>query len=299
MDSLALTPIFLACAEAGNFSGAGRKLNLSRSSVGKAVARLETQLGVRLFHRTTRSQSLTDDGQLYYDYAHRALAEFEAARKALASGRREPRGTLRVTAPLTLGRHVVAPLLLKFAAAHPQLRMSMSFADRPIDLIDEGYDLAVRIGATIDSSSVAGRSIGEQHMKICAAPSYLARRGAPETRDDLEAHELLLYGHADGARQWRLAGEQGQIHVVGAAGRVRFDDLDALAEAAISGFGLAQLPSWLVKGAVEDGELIEVLPQANRPTYDVMLLWPQGPQMPVRVRCAIDHLVAEMPALLH
>jgi len=298
MEPLKLTSIFLACADTGSFSEAGRKLNMSRSAVGKAVARLEAQLGVRLFHRTTRSQSLTEDGQLYCEHARRAMSELEAARGALATGRRKPSGILRVTAPLTLGRHMIAPLLLKFASVHPQLTLSMSFTDRPVDLIHEGYDLAVRIGATIDSSGIAGRRIGEQHMKICAAPSYLARRGTPETRHDIEAHDLLLYGRADPTRQWRLTNEHGRIHAVGAVGRAHFDDLDALADAAAKGFGLAHLPSWLVTDRLQVGELIELLPQETRAAFDIMLLWPQGPQMPIRVRGAVDHLVAEVPALL-
>ncbi|MBS7701908.1 LysR substrate-binding domain-containing protein [Chelatococcus asaccharovorans] len=298
MDSLGLTSIFLACVDAGSFSGAGRRLNLSRSSVGKAVARLETQMSVRLFHRTTRSQSLTEDGQLYYDHARRAMSELEAARNALASGRREPSGTLRVSAPLTLGRHVIAPLIVRLAATYPQLKVSMSFADRPVDLIDEGYDLTVRIGPTTDSSSIAGRRIGRQSMKICGAPSYLARRGKPEAYGDLEAHELLLYGRAGAARGWGLPGGQQQVQILRSVGRVRFDDLDALADAAAAGFGLARLPSWLVKSRIEAGELVEVLPQDDRSTYDIMLLWPKGPQMALRVRRAIDLLAAEMPAAL-
>ncbi|MEP9350786.1 LysR substrate-binding domain-containing protein [Xanthobacter sp. KR7-225] len=298
MDPFGLTSIFLACVDAGSFSGAGRRLNLSRSSVGKAVARLEAQMSVRLFHRTTRSQSLTEDGQLYFDHARRAMAELEAARNALASGRGEPSGTLRITAPLTLGRHVVAPLIVRLAAAHPQLKVAMSFADRPLDLIEEGYDLAVRVGATIDASSIAGRRIGRQHMKICAAPSYLARRGQPATHGDLQEHELLLYGRAGTAPGWSLPGGQRQVQIIRSAGRVRFDDLDALADAAAAGFGLARLPSWLVRRRIEAGELVEVLPQADSSTYDIMLLWPKGPQMALRVRRAIDLLGAEMPAAL-
>lgn len=299
MDSLSLTTIFLACAESGSFSAAGRKLNMSRSSVGKAVARLETQLRVHLFYRTTRSQSLTEDGQLYYEHARRAMSEFELARIALASGRREPTGVLRVTAPLCLGRRRVAPLLLKLTGMHPQLRLAMSFDDRPVDLIDEGYDLAVRIGATADLSGIVGRRIGEQEMRICAAPEYLARRGMPRTRDELETHDLLIYARANNMRQWRLPDERGQIRTIAVAGRVRFDDLDALADAAAAGFGLAWLPSWLAREKLETGSLVEVLPHEPRGAFDIMLLWPQAPQMPVRIRQAIECLVADLPAVLH
>ncbi|KAF2991815.1 LysR family transcriptional regulator [Methylocystis sp. MJC1] len=298
MDPISLTSIFLACAEAGGFSAASRALNLSRSSVGKAVARLEAQLGVRLFHRTTRSQSLTEDGQLYYEHARRAMAELDAARGAMASGRREPAGVLRVTAPVCLGRHCIAPLLLRFAAAHPRLELAMSFTDRPVDLIEEGYDLAVRIAASLDSTGVAGRRLGAQRMTICAAPDYLARRSAPATPADLESHDLLIYTRANAMRHWRFPDACGRVPAFATKARARFDDLDALAGAAVMGFGLAWLPSYLAKKWLEAGALVEVMPSEPAVVFDIMLLWPQGPQMPMRVRRAIDFLVAEAPALL-
>lgn len=299
MDGLNLASTFLACADNGSFSAAARKLAMSRSAVGKAVARLEAQLGVRLFHRTTRSQSLTDEGQLYYEHARRALGELDAARSLLASGRREPSGVLRVTAPLSFGRKFVAPSLLRLTQAHPRLSLSMSFADRPVDLIDEGYDLAVRIGPSLDSTGVIGRLLGRQRMKICAAPTYLARRGEPRSRDELEDHDLLLYGRANFTRHWRPPDGQGNIPTVGSARRrVRFDDLDALVDAAVVGCGLARLPCWLVKGPLAGGDLVEVLPETPQTTYDIVLLWPQSTQIPVRVRRAIDWLASNIPASL-
>jgi DNA-binding transcriptional LysR family regulator len=299
MDGLNLASIFLACADCGSFSAAARKLAMSRSAVGKAVARLEDQLSVRLFHRTTRSQSLTEEGQLYYEHARHALGELDAARKLLASGRREPSGVLRVTAPSSFGRRYVATTLLKLIQQHRRLSLSLSFADRPVDLIDEGYDLAVRIASSLDSAGISGRLLGRQRMKICASPSYLARRGEPRTRDELEDHDLLLYGRADLARHWRLSDDRGRIQTVDGSPRLaRFDDLDALADAAAMGCGLARLPCWLANDRLKQGTLVEVLPHQQQATHDIMLLWPQSPQLPLRVRKAIDWLAAEIPALL-
>jgi DNA-binding transcriptional LysR family regulator len=299
MDGLNLASIFLACADSGSFSEAARNLNASRSSVGKAVARLERQLGVRLFHRTTRSQSLTEEGQLYYEHARRALGELDAAQSLLASGRREPSGVLRVTAPLAFGRKFIAPSLLRLMQAYPQVTLSMSFADRPVDLIDEGYDLAVRIGPSLDSTGIVGRRLGRQQMKICAAPSYLARRGEPQSLGELDDHDLLLYGRANFTRHWRLPDGRGNVLTVGAGRRhARFDDLDALSDAAVLGCGLARLPYWLVEDRLKEGVLAEVLSEEPQTNYDIMLLWPQTPQLSIRVRKAIDWLTGEVPQVL-
>lgn len=296
-DPLGLASIFLACADTGGFSAAGRKLGMSRSSVGKAVGRLEAQLGVRLFHRTTRSQSLTEDGHVYYERAQRAVGELEAARVSLASGRHEPTGVLKVTAPVVLGRHCVAPLLLKLVAAHPGLKLAMSFTDLPVDLVEGGYDLAVRVSGAGATAGLMGRRISRQVMTICAAPAYLARRGTPQSRDDLASHDLLTYGRPESVRRWHLLDERGQAQDYTPAGRIRLDDLETLADAATLGLGLAWLPCWLVRDHLASGALVPVLPQLPSPILDIVALWPQGPFMPARLRAAIDLLAAELPAL--
>lgn len=299
MDGMDLTSIFVACAQNGSFSAAARALSMSRSVVGKAVSRLEYQLGVRLFHRTTRSQSLTEEGQTYFEYARRALGELDAARKLLATGRQEPTGVLRVTAPLSFGRKFVAPSLLNLTQAHPQLSLSMSFADRPVDLIDEGYDLAIRIGPSLDAAGIMGRILGRQQMKICAAPSYLAKRGVLRSRENLYDHDLLLYGRANFTRHWRLPDEKGHVLTIGLARSLaRFDDLDALADAATNGCGVARLPCWLVSERLACGSLVELLPDDPQTLYDIKLLWPQGQPLPVRVRKAIDWLSDAIPPQL-
>jgi DNA-binding transcriptional LysR family regulator len=296
-DPLSLAAVFLSCADTGSFSAAGRKLGLSRSAVGKAIARLEAQLGARLLHRTTRSQSLTEDGHLYYEHARRAVSELDAARAFLESGRREPAGMLKVTAPVVLGRRCIAPVLLRLAARHHALQLTLSLTDRLIDMVEEGYDLAIRVGHATNAAGLMQRRICRQHMLICAAPSYLERRGTPHSRADIASHDLLTYGRIDGKRHWWPPNARGDAQDIVAAARIRIDDLDALADATEMGLGLACLPNWLIGERLTSGALVHVLPDEPLLRYDVVALWPQGPFMPARLRAAVDCLVKEVPGL--
>jgi DNA-binding transcriptional LysR family regulator len=295
-DSLTLASIFLVCADSGGFSAAGRRLGMSRSAVGKSIARLEADLGVRLIYRTTRTQRLTDDGHVYYERAVRAVSELETARAMLESGRRDPTGLLRVTAPVVLGRRCVAPMLLRLATRHEKLELTMSLTDRPVDLIEEGYDLAVRVGQAPSGSGLMGRRIGRQQMTICAAPSYLERRGIPRVREDLAAHDLLIYGRDQAAHRSWAPVENGRSEPIDNRARVHLDDMEALADAATTGMGLASLPCWLIAERVREGALVPLLPELPRQRYDIYALWPEAPFMPMRLRAAIDVLVAEMPS---
>jgi DNA-binding transcriptional LysR family regulator len=295
-DSLTLASIFLTCADSGGFSAAARRLGMSRSAVGKSIARLEAGLGVRLIHRTTRAQQLTDDGHIYYERAARAVSELEAARAILESGSREPAGLLRVTAPVVFGRHCVAPLLLRLAAQHQRLKITISLTDRPVRLIEEGYDLAVRVGQAPISSVLKGRRIGRQQMTICAAPSYLERRGIPNHRADLAGHELLGYGRDQSVDCFWTPDRSDPSGQVDARARIHVDDMESLADAATQGLGLASLPCWLVRDRIKAGALVRVLPDLPKQSYDIYALWPQAPFMPIRLRAAIDVLAAEVPS---
>ncbi|WP_256258768.1 LysR family transcriptional regulator, partial [Burkholderia ubonensis] len=171
-DRLEGVAVFVQVVEAGSFALAAQRLDMTRSAVGKAVARLEKRLGARLLNRTTRSQSLTDDGQCYYDRCVRALAELDAAQADLDSGRHEPRGRLRVSVPLAFGHHCVAPILTELAHTYPHLQIDLSLTDRAVDLVEEGIDLAVRIGRLPDSTSLVARRIGTQYGSLGASPAY-------------------------------------------------------------------------------------------------------------------------------
>lgn len=290
-------PEFVQAAESGSFALAAERLHLTRSAVGKTIARLEQRLGVRLFHRTTRQQSLTEDGQVFYERCVRALNELGEAQAALDAGRREPSGVLRVSVSVLFGRHCVAPVLWRLAQHHPQLSVEMSFTDSVVDLLEGGFDLAVRIGPLADSTSLAARKLGTQNMAICASPAYLKRHGSPKTAADLKAHTGIVYGRRGNVRHWRIR-EGNRIHDPRIQSRLRFDDLQAIADAAIEGVGLAWLPCWMVARYVREGQLKLVMNCDHTVAGAIHAVWPQTPYPPSKTRAAIDALAAEIPAMI-
>ena len=289
---------FVQVVDAGSFALAAERLNLTRSAVGKAIARLEARLGVRLLQRTTRSQNLTDDGQVFYDSCVRALAELEAAHTALEGGRMEPRGRLRVSVPISFGHLCVVPLMLELARKYPSLKIDMSFTDRRVDLVEEGFDLAVRIGPLGDSATLAARRLGAQYTSIGAAPSYIAQCGMPVGLDDLVGHAAISYSVAGVTSPWSLRDDDGHRRRIDIDPQLSMDDLQAIAAAAVAGFGLARLPSWLLSRHVRSGELVVVKGRCNQPPQDIHVVWQKTRYMPSKIRCAIDALVAGIPALL-
>jgi DNA-binding transcriptional LysR family regulator len=289
---------FVQAVETGSFAQAAERMQLTRSAVGKSIARLEERLGVRLFHRTTRRQSLTEDGQAYYERCVRVLAELDAAEAALETGRREPSGRLRVSVPVLFGRHCVVPVLLGLAGKYPGLAVDVSFSDRVVDLIEEGFDLAVRIGTLPDSGSLAARRLGSQRMAISASPSYLAKHGHPQSVEDLQGHTGIVYGRAGQTAPWPVRDASGIIREPRIKSRLRFDDLQAIAGAAVSGAGLAWLPCWLSAPHVRAGELILVMDSQRVLATDIHAVWPQARHLPSKVRAAIDALAAEIPAMI-
>jgi DNA-binding transcriptional LysR family regulator len=289
---------FVQSVETGSFAQAAERMQLTRSAVGKSVARLEEQLGVRLFHRTTRRQSLTEDGEAYYERCVRVLAELDAAEAAFDTGRREPTGRLRVSVPVLFGRHCVAPVLLRLARKYTGLAVEVSFSDRVVDLIEEGFDLAVRIGTLPDTGSLAARRLGSQRMAICAAPSYLAEHGHPRNVEDLNGHTGIVYGRAGQIAAWPVRDGAGSIREPLIESRLRFDDLQAIADAAVSGAGLAWLPCWLLAPYVRAGELILVMDSQRVLATDIHAVWPQTRHLSSKARAAIDALVTEIPVMI-
>jgi len=289
--------LFATVVEAGSFAQAAERLHLTRSAVGKGMARLEQRLGVQLFHRTTRSQSLTEEGALFHRHCLRALEEVRLGEAALASNKLTLNGRLKVSMPVLFGQQCVAPILLALAKAHPGLALSLSFSDRKVDLVEEGLDLVIRNGEPPDSLDLAARRLGEHGMTLCAAPSYLAERGEPMTLADLAQHEGIAYLRQGRvlAWQWQL---DGQWQSVRPTGRLQLDDLHAITQAAIAGFGLAWLPSWLARPHLERGELREVLGSLKGRSYPINALWPHSPHLPLKTRMAIDWLASRLPERL-
>ena len=297
MDRLTGVSIFVETVEAGGFSAAAARLHLSRSAVGKTVARLEGRLGVRLFHRTTRSQSLTEDGQAFYERCLRALDELRAGEAMLDSGRREAAGRLRVSMPVLFGRRCVAPILTRLAQRHPRLELELNFSDRRVDLIEDGFDLAIRNGPLGEGAGLTARRIAYQRIAVCAAPAYLAARGKPLTIEDLLTHDAVTYASRHSSRDftWKFPRDGQTPLEIAPKARLRFDDLEAIADAATAGFGLAWLPCWLIRERVRSGELVRVLEDNPGMVLESHALWPQTPHLPLRVRLAISAVASELP----
>jgi DNA-binding transcriptional LysR family regulator len=297
VDQLSGIAVFVRAAEASSFAVAAEKMGLSRSAVGKAIARLEERLGVQLFHRTTRSLRLTDEGAAFYERCAGALADIHDAETSFDAVKRQPAGRVRISVPVLLGRHCIAPILVELAEAHPQLELEVAFTDRPVDLLADGFDLVVRTGTLGDDDDLKARCLGTQSMLLCAAPSYLHRRGVPARLEEIASHALLAYGKGHRVVSWHFE-DKGQRREIKPAGRLRFDDLEAIADAAASAIGLAWLPSWLVAARLRSGQLVEVLPGSRGAGFKVYAVWPLARHLPMRVRAIIDALVREVPTWL-
>lgn len=281
---------FLQTVEAGSFSQAARQLNLSVSSVGKAVARLEQRLNTRLFHRSTRRMALTDEGRSFHEGCLRAMEQLESAESLLMERRSVPSGRLRIALPVLYGRDRVLPILLPLAERHPQLQIEAAFSNRAIDFSEDAYDLAVRIGRLEAGASLAAKRIGTQRLAVCASPAYLARAGEPSSPADLKHHACLPLMRAAGLEPWQFAGSGKAAMLVEAPGRIRLGHLEAVVQAARMGQGLAQVPAWLIERDVAEGALRIVLTEHETAGLPIHVVWPATRSMTARLRLVIDAL---------
>lgn len=297
-DRLAGISAFAAAAEAGSFAGAAARLGLTRSAIGKAVARLEARLGVPLFVRTTRSLGLTDEGQLFYERCAHALQDIDAIQQMLEAGRAEAIGCLRVSAPVVFGRRYVAPLLCDLAERHPRLQILGNFTDRPVNFAADGIDLAIRSGDLPDSGTLVARPLGSQTMVVCASPAYLDAHGAPADVADLTSHRCILYERGGHVIAWTLTDASGAVVRPSIDRHMGLDDVEAIAMAAVRGMGLANLPLWLIREELASGELVRVLASSSIETIPMHAVWPHTPHLPHKLRVAIDALLGAIPPVL-
>lgn len=293
-DRLKGISTFVAVANAGSFTAAAERLSLTNSAVSKSIARLEARLGMRLFERTTRSLALSEEGAAYYAVCTRILNELEDAETALASQRSEPAGHLRVDLPASFGRIHVLPLILAFADEHPKLRPHVSFTDRFVDLIEEGIDIAVRIGGPAAWPITLGhRYLGTERLIFCAAPLYLHRHGTPQTFDELAEHACILYGNASGSSSpWVIIDATGQTELRTVPGRIVVGNGEAQVAAVVAGSGVAQLATWLIKDQLQRGELVEILPHLATEGLDLHLAWPRKREALPKVHQMVERLCA-------
>ncbi|SIT56643.1 putative transcriptional regulator [Mesorhizobium prunaredense] len=293
MESASLQGVlaFVQTVEAGSFTGAGQRLHVTKSAVGKAVAQLEQRLGVRLLNRTTRSLSPTSEGLGYYEACVRALSEIETAQSLLAARRLVPSGRLRVDVPLAFGRRCVAPVLFDISRQFPDLTIEISFNDRRVDLIEEGIDLAVRMGDLDDSLSLAARRIYAQHSAVCAAPCYLEKHGRPRSIEDLASHSVIGYGRDGIVRPWTVRHADGHVGKFVPRPRLVLGHGEPMLDAALAGCGIVFLPTWLVADSLKSGELETVLSDCLVEDIVVHAIWPVTRSLTPKVRVVVDALI--------
>jgi DNA-binding transcriptional LysR family regulator len=294
MDTFSGMRLFTEVVEGGSFSAAARRLGMAPSSVARGIGALEDELGVRLLNRTTRKLGMTEAGRLFHERSKRILVEVDDARLSVTQLEAEPRGTLRVSMPVAFGRLHIAPALPEFLASYPRLQIDLSLTDTFVDLVEEGVDLAIRIGELQDSSLIA-RRLATNTRVICGSPGYFERAGMPTAPQDLSRHDCLVYKRQSSRAIWRLR-DQERTYEVEVRGSLWANNADALHTAALSGVGLAILPTWMVGADVRRGALqvafadYQVSPGAL--DTSIYAVFPYARHLSPKVRALVDFLVS-------
>ncbi|TFZ07954.1 LysR family transcriptional regulator [Ramlibacter humi] len=289
MDRFDQMRVFAAVIDAGSFAGAAEALQMSRPAVSRHVAELESRLGVRLIQRTTRRLSATPEGQAFHARVRELLAGMDDAEAEVGSRRAEPSGVLRVNVPVTFGILHLAPLWGRFRALHPQVQLEVTLQDRSVDLVEEGYDLAVRISRLQDSSLVSRRLAGTR-IVACASPAYLRRRGRPKSPQDLRAHDCIAYSYWASGDEWAFRGAEGEV-TVKTTPVLRTNNGDTCRAAALAGQGVILQPTFLVGPDLADGKLVELLPQWQAGELGVHAVYPSRKHLLPKTRALVDFLV--------
>jgi DNA-binding transcriptional LysR family regulator len=289
LDKLEAMAIFARVVEEESFSGAARKLGLSKSAVSKQITRLEDRLGARLLNRTTRRLSLTDAGSAFYRHCARIVEEGEAAEEAVTLLQEAPRGTLRIAAPMSFGHKHLGRAIGEFGDRYPDLRIDMDLSDQFVDLVADGYDVGIRITAMRDSSLIA-RKVATSRILVVASPAYLEAHGEPKTPEDLTAHKCLIYSNSTTPGVWNLTGPEGQTQIKVEPALIA-NNGDFLTAAAVEGRGIAMQPSFICGDDVNKGKLVPIMRDYSLTELNVYAVYPAREHLPAKVRLLIDHLV--------
>ena len=290
MDRFRALRVFSQVVETGSFSSAASKLGLSATAASRHVAELEAHLQTRLLNRTTRRVSLTESGRAFYERAVQVLADLEEAEREASRAAVVPRGTIKLTASVNFGVRHVAPAIAAFLAAHPGVRFDVSLSDRIVDLVEEGFDLGVRIGAP-GSDNIVARSLGETRLVPCASPAYLAAHGAPREPEDLAQHNCFTYEYVTPRNLWRFRDPSGAERSVRVSGNLHSNNGDLLAEAAVRGAGIVFEPAFIVGADVRAGRLVPLLQDFVPSPMPIYVVYPSRKHLSAKVRVFVDFLV--------
>lgn len=293
MDQFAAMATFVRVVDAGSLSGAARALPSSLTSVSRQISALEERFGTRLLLRTTRRLALTDDGRILYDRAKSILGALSEVELALSSGRHEPTGRIRFSAPSLMGRLLIAPLLAEFLRRHRSVSVELLLLDRAVDMIEEDIHVSLRVGHLPDSQLVT-RKLADIQMIVCASPGYLKRVGVPQSPADLSRHDCLVFSEAPGVGEWRFKADKKRECKIRVSGRLWMNSLDALVSAAKDGAGIVRVPSWQVRADLVAGRLRRILVDHEPPPAPVHLLFPSSRLAAPRMRVFVDYLVERM-----
>lgn len=289
MDRLAAMQVFAQVVESGSFAKAAERLGLSTSATSRQVAELESHLHTRLLNRTTRRVSLTESGRAYYERAVQLLADLEEAEQEAARAAVVPRGTIKLTTSVNFGVRQVAPAIAAFLARHAEVRFDVSLSDRVVDLVEEGLDLAVRIGGT-GSENLVARKLGETRLVPCASAEYLKAHGVPRSPEDLACHNCFTYEYLTPRNVWRFRDAAGNERAVRVSGNLHSNNGDLLAEAAAQGAGIAFEPAFIVGPEVRAGRLVRLLPEFVAPPMPIYAVYPSRKHLSAKVRVFVDFL---------
>jgi len=294
MDRFLQMQTFAAVVDAGSFVGAADALGLSKAAVSRHVNELETRLGIRLLHRTTRRLSLTAEGEVFLGRSRDLLSSLDEAEAEVTSSSSSARGRLRVNVPVSFGISQLAPIWGAFRALHPQVELDITLVDRVVDLVEEGFDLAIRIG-TLSSSSLVSRKLTITRLLMCASPEYLAAHGTPVRPDELGGHAVIAYSYAARGDEWRLKGPNGPVFVRTQA-CFHSNNGDTCRAAALAGHGIILQPDFLVGDDIKSGKLIELMPEYSAAELGVYAVYPSRRLVARKVRALVEFLAERLAA---
>ncbi|KJF85518.1 LysR family transcriptional regulator [Photobacterium phosphoreum] len=284
---------FVAVAETESFTAASKRLGISTAQVSRQVSALENRLNTKLFYRTTRKVSLTEEGNVYYQHCRQVLDGLEDAERAISNLRGKPQGLIKLTAPVTYGEKYIMPLVNDFMLQYPEVEVTIDFTNRQVDLVEGSFDLAIRLGR-LTSSSMMAKRLTSRTMYVCASPAYLQKFGIPHSLSELRQHNCLI-GNYD---HWRFQ-ESGKEKSIRVSGTLNCNSGYGLRDAVIKGIGLAQLPDYYIDKDLESGDIVPILTNYQEPDEGIWALYPHNRHLSPKVRMLVDYLAEQLPHVSH